>query len=340
MDQLNDLLLIANQPQHWLVKDLILQGEQIMIAAAPKVGKSLLASQLALALASGDDFLGWQVDHPAPFLYFNLEIGRPMFGRRIQKQVAGLSKVPSSSFINVESGIHTINILDAKSRTDIADRIKQSKAELVIFDVLSRCHSACENSNSEMKDVLKELRLVCGGVTSVVIHHSRKPPQGQEEDNLGAYALRGASAVHGEVDLAITMAKRSGQGARYSVKFSARNIPEPDEMFLELDPATLRFSVGRQEQENKLVSVLNKAFSMAPAKQVHVIQQEVMTAYNVDIRQAQRLLGQAVAAGLISKPRRQGSENWYDVLNKVEIPCFDTLPATDSGVTGCHESLH
>lgn len=340
MNKLSYLMQQPQQPKNWIVKDLILKGDQVMIAAAPKVGKTLLASQLALAIASGETFLEWQADHPALCLYFNLEVNGGIFAERMIKQSAVLTYRQFGNNVEIESNIRSFNILDAKDRTAVAGFIRQSNAEVVFFDVLARCHCASENNNSEMKEVLKELRLVCGNAASVIIHHSRKPPQGLEEANLGANAMRGASAVHGEVDLALTLAKRSGQGARFSVKFSARNVAEPDEMFLDLDPATLRFTVGRQEQETKLVSVLNKAFSMAPAKQVHAVQQDVMTAYNVDLRQAQRLLGQAVAAGLISKPRRQGSENWYDVLDKVEIPCFDTLPATDSGVTGCHESLH
>lgn len=322
MKKLSQLVAIANQPKSWLVKDLILAGDQIMIAAAPKAGKTLLASQLALAVASGGSFLGWQVDHPAKILYLNLEVNETMFADRVHKQMAALSVIPPDDNLMVESDIRSINILDPKQQAEIAKLVRDSNAELVFFDVLARSHCASENSNSEMKEVMKELRLVCGKAASVVIHHSRKPPQGQEEANLGAYALRGASAVHGEVDLVLSLAKRSGQGARYSIKFSARNIREPEEMFLDLDESSLLFSVGKADESDRLINVLNDAFSMSPALPVVNIKQKVMAAYGVEERQAQRLLQQAVESGLISQPQRRGKDYWYSVLNDNAITCF------------------
>ena len=322
MKKLSQLMTQANQPMPWLVKDLILKGDQVMIAAAPKAGKTLLASQLAIAVAGGDDFLGWEVDHPAKVLYFNLEVNESMFADRMSKQLVGLPVVPPDDHLLVESDVRSINILDPKQRAEIAKTIHDSQAELVFFDVLARCHAAAENSNSEMKEVLKELRLVCGNAASVVIHHSRKPPQGQEEANLGAYALRGASAVHGEVDLVLSLAKRSGQGARYSVKFSARNIREPEEMFLDLNENTLRFDMSTTVENDRLAEVLTEAFSMAPRAKVNDIQQKVMAAYKVNQRQAQRHLARAIGEKWISEPRRSGTEYWYDVLNRHVIHCF------------------
>jgi RecA-family ATPase len=323
MKNLAELLALANKPKNWLVKDFILKGDQVLIAAAPKAGKTLLASQLALAVASGKSFLNWQVDHPAKVLYFNLEVHAEMFGERVAKQVLGLDALPNTNNVMVDSTIKGFDIMNPQSRTEIAHIIKQSGAELVFFDVLARCHSASENSNSEMKDVLKELRFVCGEAASVVIHHSRKPPQGQEEENLGAYALRGASAIHGEVDLVLSLAKRSGNGARFSLKFSARNIREPDEMFLEMDEATLRFFQTEEKETDHLLTVLNEAFSMSPEAPVKQIQQHVSNAYGVEKRQAQRLLETAVASKWISEPTRRGNQYWYVILDRRMIACFD-----------------
>lgn len=322
MKKLTQVMTQANQPKQWIIKDLILAGDQIMIAAAPKAGKTLLASQLALAAASGESFLGWEPLRPVRVLYFNLEVNESMFADRVSKQIAGLTVMPADDFLMVESDIRSINILDPKDQAMIAKAIRDAKAELVVFDVLARCHCASENSNSEMKEVLKLLRMVCGRAASVVIHHSRKPPQGQEEANLGAYSLRGASAVHGEVDMVISLAKRSGQGARYSLKFSARNIQEPEEMFLDLDPSNLRFSWGSMPQTDKLLTVLDGAFSMRPEARVDEIKQHVMKAYGVEERQAQRMLQQAVANNLITEPQRRGKDYWYVIVDDNAIPCF------------------
>lgn len=322
MKDLLDLLNQAKKPKNWIVKDLILKGDQVMIAAAPKTGKSLLASQLAISVVTGGEFLGWEVEHPAKVIYFNLEINEDMFSERLGKQIIATQSAPQRGMLTVQSQVKSFNILNPQSRTEIATMIRNANADLVIFDVLSRCHCSGENNNSEMKEVLKELRLVCGNAASVVIHHSRKPPQGMEETNLGAYALRGASAVHGEVDLVLSLAKRSGQGARYSVKFSARNIREPDEMFLSMDTDTLCFNRSTETEEDRLAEVLTEAFSMSRRGRVNAIQQHVMDTFEVSKRQAQRLLGIAISKGYISEPQRSGSEYWYEVLDTTAITCF------------------
>ena len=323
MKNITQLKAKANQPKNWLVKDLILKGDQIMIAAAPKAGKTILASQLALAVASGQSFLGWQAERAAKVLYFNLEVNESMFADRLCKQLEALDIEPEFDKYLVDSETKSFDIMNPQSRAAIAETIKQTGAELVFFDVLARCHCASENSNSEMKEVLKELRLICGNAASVVIHHCRKPPQGQEEANLGAYALRGASAVHGEVDLVMSLAKRSGQAARYSLKFSARNIPEPDEMFLDMDGETLHFFQTEEKETNRLLTVLNNAFSMSPEAPVGQIQEHVGKAYGLGKRQVQRLLQSAVASKWISEPTRRGNEYWYVILDKQMIACFD-----------------
>lgn len=67
--------MLASQsmkPIDWIVPGLIVRGDQIIISAAPKAGKTLLASQLCLALASGGHFLKWKVCTPQKVLYLNM----------------------------------------------------------------------------------------------------------------------------------------------------------------------------------------------------------------------------------------------------------------------------
>ncbi len=64
IDNVTDLIAAAHQPDVWIVAGLIEEGDQVVLSGPPKAGKSLLASQLALAVASGGRFLRWSV--PAP----------------------------------------------------------------------------------------------------------------------------------------------------------------------------------------------------------------------------------------------------------------------------------
>lgn len=305
MKDMTQLITTAKKPKSWIIKDLILRGDQIMISAAPKSGKSLLASQLALCAATGQQFLRWLVPQPVRVLYFNLEVNEEIFAERLQMQAALDPTQIVAGQMMIESGVKAFDIKKAQSRDQIANQIKTAKADLVVFDVLARTHTAQENDNSEMKDVLLQLRKVCGNAASVVIHHSRKAPQGMGNANLGASSMRGASAVHGEVDLAMTLVKDTDANL-HSLKFSARNIREPDEMFLKLCDNTLLFS-ETAKPISPMVSVIEYAFSMSPKVSSTTIKRELAKALNIEERQAQRHLARAVKDGLISGPVKEAT---------------------------------
>ncbi len=66
--------IASEQKPIWLLDELIEQGDQWIINGAPKSGKSLLATQLALAIASGGQFLNWKNQNPARVLYMDFEL--------------------------------------------------------------------------------------------------------------------------------------------------------------------------------------------------------------------------------------------------------------------------
>lgn len=321
MKDISQIIGKTKKAKQWVVKDLILKGDQIMIAAAPKSGKSLLASQLALCAATGHPFLRWLVPAPVKVLYFNLEVNEDIFSERFEMQALGIGVQPQAGVMLVESDIKSFNIASDHDYQKMKNLIQSSQAELVIFDVLSRTHAAQENDNSQMKEILLGLRKVCGGAASVVIHHSRKAPQGMHNANLGASSMRGASAVHGEVDLAMILVKDEDQGV-HSIKFSARNIREPDEMHLKLAEDTLLFA-ETSKPVPPIAAVLEEAFQMSPRKPVSDVQAHVAKILGLDHRQVQRHMAAAAKLNLISRPIREGSSYYYEVLKKDQIDCFD-----------------
>ncbi|WP_323935260.1 AAA family ATPase [Aeromonas caviae] len=68
--------IASEQKPIWLLDELIEQGDQWIINGAPKSGKSLVATQLALAIASGGQFLNWRNRNPARVLYMDFELRR------------------------------------------------------------------------------------------------------------------------------------------------------------------------------------------------------------------------------------------------------------------------
>jgi hypothetical protein len=321
MKDISQIIGKAKKAKSWVVKDLILKGDQIMIAAAPKSGKSLLASQLALCAATGHPFLRWLVPVPVKVLYFNLEVNEDIFTERFEMQAMGIGLPVQADSMLVESEIKSFNIAMENDFQKLKGIIHDCQAELVIFDVLSRTHAAQENDNSQMKEILLALRKVCGRAASVVIHHSRKAPQGMQNANLGASSMRGASAVHGEVDLAMTLVKDDDQNV-HSIKFSARNIREPEEMVLKLAEDTLLFN-ETSKPVPPIAAVLQDAFQMSPRAPVSDVQAHVARILGIDQRQVQRHMAAAAKQNLVSGPIRDGKSYYYEVLNKNQIDCFD-----------------
>ena len=112
--------------------------------------------------------------------------------------------------------------------------------DLVIFDSLSKLHWCDENSNADMRDVLQSLRKLCSvplgpkpeqgddnrtkrPIAHIIIHHTRKDSGDQKFMRKGASEMRGASAIHAEADLAITITKRKENGQEISLNFSSRH---------------------------------------------------------------------------------------------------------------------
>lgn len=67
-------------------------------------------------------------------------------------------------------------------------------------------------------------------------------------------SMRGASSIHGEADGVISLGTREGQGARYSLTFSARAVETPDEILLNRIGLTLVSAIG--EERDKLMDGL------------------------------------------------------------------------------------
>lgn len=311
IDTIDDLLAAANEPDEWLLDGLIEAGDQVVLGGPPKAGKSLLASQLALALASGGRWLGWKAPMARKVLYINLELRKKRFGRRIIAQVGGPSKLGGYSNLITYNKLRTLNILDADQRKFFAKMVKDLGVDLVVWDVLVRVHGAEENDNGAMRKVMHAIRVASADRAHIIVHHTRKPATGLEDVNLGAAGLRGASSIHGEADLILTLHVRAGQGARYSLKFSARNVETPDEMLLDRDPRTLLFHEAGGAEKDRLKEAIQSAFRTGTSCLARNLTEHLMNAFMVKERRAKQLSESAVAQGWITRRRRNDGRYEY-----------------------------
>lgn len=128
------------------------------------------------------------------------------------------------------------------------------KPEFAIFDVFNILHTADENDNSEMREVLRRLsriqaELKCG---ICVLHHYSKAEGGSMTQR-----LRGASAIAGWAEwvVGLSMSNEQTQIRKVEFELKAAAPPEPVHFRVVSGP-----DVTRLECEGDLASALLRSY--------------------------------------------------------------------------------
>jgi hypothetical protein len=251
-------------------------------------------------------------------LYINLELRPKRFGRRLIAQVGGADLLEMHTNLHTINCLRTLDIRNAEQRNQLCTLIKELKVELIIWDVLARMHGAEENDNASMRAVMHFIRVASADKAHIITHHTRKSASGQENVNQGAAGMRGASSIHGEADLIMSLHQRSGQGARYSVAFSARNIEAPEEELLDRN-TNLLFYAATEANAQRLRVTIETAFGADSTCLATDLTRHIMDMLQVKERRAQQLMKDAVAFGWMARKQRQDKRYEYELLNNNEL---------------------
>jgi hypothetical protein len=176
----------------------------LFIHAGTGVGKSYLALQLAHCLATGKDFLGYEVPEARRVLYLQAELDDPEWQGRVWTMNKSLGEPPTESlyFVNgafnlsavrsvSESGFVFNKGVQDFDFTKLEQVYSRVFPDVVFFDPLQFYIDFEENSNSMAREFMKQVvnwgrRKRCA---VVFIHHDRKSQDGES-----IYHLRGGSA--------------------------------------------------------------------------------------------------------------------------------------------------
>ncbi len=193
-----ELLAEESEPLRWIWEPFLPEGTLALLAAFMKVGKSTFAYALAVAVAQGRDFLGYQTTSGGVAILAVEEHPRDVL-RRLRR--FGLRDTDA---LWVHRGeLRNFPETIAKLETSIrAERIK-----LVIVDTVARFWNLNdENNNAEMERQVSPLLDLAHrtGAVVLLVHHERKT--GGE----GGRGIRGGSALLGLVDQAFTLTRPAG----------------------------------------------------------------------------------------------------------------------------------
>ena len=236
---LGDLLQHNPEPVPSLIEPgLLPSGGILFVGGEPKVGKSLLVANLALALASGCSRAGFQVPAARRVLICQFELPTPQFASRLAPMRKPIgSAADSNLLIDTAAAGH---LLSAPRGLDhFIASIRNAKADVVILDPLYSTHDQDENDTRAMAALCQTLLRLrdASNAALIVVHHVRK--------SIGRYeigsAFRGSSALHAVGDSYLLLVRPSPQVPTVELRFQFRYAPAVEPRLLTLDAETLWF---------------------------------------------------------------------------------------------------
>jgi hypothetical protein len=169
------LLLEPEPPLEWLIEGLWVDKAKGFIAGHPGVGKTWIALDMLISVATGGMCMGkYKPSYKAPCLIIEEEASRRNLQRRIHvmARARGLKPADLSSLFHITQQFSSI----PRDGKQITDFVLKHGIKLVVFDSLRAVHSAKENSSDDMVPILKSFSeiSIAGQCSVVLIHHLSK----------------------------------------------------------------------------------------------------------------------------------------------------------------------
>ncbi len=180
--------LMAQPLPEFLVEDILIQGGVALLAGESGLGKSFVALDLLLSVATGAPFLNRWATKQTKTLYV---VGEGAYDTRLRAvawaKERGLSRV--DGFCVYPLPVNLNNEAEVDRMVEFAH---ENEFGLVCIDTLSQSTAGGnENDNGEMAKAMQAAHRISS--TALLVHHMRK----------GQDSMRGASVLHNNADTVI-----------------------------------------------------------------------------------------------------------------------------------------
>jgi AAA domain-containing protein len=275
----------------------------LFVGGEPKVGKSLLVANLALALAAGSDRLGFSIPTPCRVLVCQFELPVPQFVSRLatMRRLLGAA-ADQNLLVDTRASGHLLSAPQGLGHFLSAARA--AAAEIILLDPLYSTHDQDENDTRAMAALCQSLLRLreASRAALIVVHHVRK--------SIGRYeigsAFRGSSALRAVGDSYLLVTRPAPQLPTVELRFQFRYAPPQPPRLLELDPHSLWFSptgpstpttpTRRKVEPADVTEVLTDLGGQARYNQ---LRQRIMTLTQCSKRTAQLAITEACQQGEI-----------------------------------------
>lgn len=193
--------MLTAHPAKWMVKGLIPDEGVGVLYGASGSGKTFLVLDLALSIGRGEAWAGFKVPRARPVVYCALEAGAGI-NKRLKAAHVACGESADAQGPNLQVLLQGFDLTDLDNVKALGDVIVQQcgTGVLVVIDTLNRAAPGVDENSSQgvgmVIDGAQALAAQVGGLV-LLVHHSGKD---------ASKGMRGSSALHAGVDLAIEVA--------------------------------------------------------------------------------------------------------------------------------------
>lgn len=212
--------MLEQPPVEWLVDSLLPRVGVALLASEPSAGKSFLALDVAMRIASdGSTFFGKPIRGHGAVAYVALEGAQGMAAR---------TRAWNSAY-RQERRKHPAHIIEWKGaapltegQADFAEELRRyrrksgSLALLVVDTLTLGLAGANENDSAEIGEALRFLASLCSELRCCILllHHVRKDGKLGKPSRMTLADVRGSSALAGNADSVLGLERREGREER------------------------------------------------------------------------------------------------------------------------------
>lgn len=295
-----------NIKKDFIVENLMKSNGIYCLVAKPKAGKSLLALQLAGAVATGQSFLGYR-SNPSPVLYISTEMDSNQLLERINTMNLEFN---DKNFFLIEQNPNERKLNLMNLQYQFKEFSEEYNGKLVIVDMFSGIDLNNSYDLNNYQDVgqyvIPKFREMCKkfNFTMLLIHHLNK-----------SNTPLGSTAIEGSVDGIITLKKDNDINTKVFLNYESRDYEGLDIVLKRNDNLIYELSnIDSTDLNYNIIQFLNYAIKQ---KEFTFTSSDITSKLNLQITPVSfgRLLANNIEnlkkEGLYIEQKRSGIERTY-----------------------------
>ena len=244
--------------EEWIIEPILPARRLVALYSAPKVGKSLLMLELAVATAMGSEALGAKIDRPRRVLYVDFE-NDPKADVRERLKAMGYGPDDLGNLYYLS--FPTLGGLDSEQgAAELMAAVQAYECEVVVIDTVSRSITGDENENDTWLAFYRHTGLAMkqAGIAMIRLDHA-----GKDESKV----QRGGSAKVGDVDAVWRMSKITDEV--FQLECEANRMPVMEKVLvLNRDTTPLRHQVKGDGLRSAWEAKVDQAMKVLEMEQI------------------------------------------------------------------------